>query len=64
VHAATAAVVPYNVVVVELDDCGGVMVPGNVLDCPPDEVHAGMPVEVVFERVTDEITIPRFRRVT
>jgi len=40
------------------------MVPGNVLDCPPDEVHAGMPVEVVFERVTDEITIPRFRRVT
>ena len=64
VHAATAAVVPYTVVVDELDDCGGVMVPGNVLDCPPDEVHAGMPVEVVFERVTDEITIPRFRRVT
>ena len=64
VHAATAAVVPYNVVVVELDDCGGVMVPGNVVDCAPDEIQAGMAVTVVFERVTDEITIPRFRRVT
>ena len=64
VHEATAPAVPYNVVIVELDDCGGVMVPSNVVDCPPDEVHAGMPVVVVFERVTDEITIPRFRRVT
>ena len=66
-HAAVpslAATVPYNVVVVELDDCGGVMVPGNVVDCDPDEVHVGMRVEVVFERLDDEVTIPRFRRVT
>lgn len=63
VHGAVVDVVPYAVVVVELDDCGGVLVPSNVVDCPPDAVHVGMPVEVVFERVTDEITIPRFRRV-
>lgn len=62
VHAATAAVVPYNVVVVKLDDCGGVLVPGNVVDCPPEDVHVGMAVEVVFERVDDEIAIPRFTR--
>lgn len=61
VHAATAAVVPYNVVVVELDDCGGVLVPGNVVDRAPDELVVGMPVTVVFDRITDEITIPRFR---
>lgn len=62
VHGAVAEVVPYNVVVVELDDCGGVMVPSNVVDCPPEAVAVGMAVEVVFEPVTDEITIPRFRR--
>ena len=63
VHAAVTDVVPYAVVVVELDDCGNVLMPSNVVDCPPDAVHVGMPVEVVFDRVTDEIAIPRFRRV-
>lgn len=63
VHAAVVDVVPYNVVVVELDDCGGVLVPGNVVGVAPEDVHVGMPVEVVFESVTDEIAIPRFRRV-
>jgi uncharacterized protein len=62
VHAATAAAVPYNVVVVKLDDCGGVLVPGNVVDCPPEDVYVCMAVEVVFERVDDEIAIPRFTR--
>jgi uncharacterized OB-fold protein len=62
VHGAVVDAVPYDVVVVELDDCGGVLVPGNVVDCPPDAVRAGMPVEVVFDPVTDEIAIPRFRR--
>jgi uncharacterized OB-fold protein len=64
VHPATAAAVPYNVVVVKLDDCGGVLVPGNVVDCPPQEIHVGMPVDVAFERVDDEIAIPRFTRRT
>lgn len=63
VHEATAAAVPYNVVVVRLDDCGGVLVPGNVVECPPEDVHVGMRVEVVWDAVTDDITIPRFRRV-
>ena len=62
VHAAVTEVVPYAVVVVELEDCGNVLMPSNVVDCPPDDVHVGMAVEVVFDRVTDEITIPRFRR--
>ena len=62
VHPATKAAVPYNVAIVELEDCGGVLVPGNVVDCPPEAVHVGMAVEVVFERVDDEIAIPRFVR--
>jgi uncharacterized OB-fold protein len=62
VHPATKAVVPYNVVVVKLDDCGGVLVPSNIVDCPPEDVHVGMAVEIVFERVDDEIAMPRFQR--
>jgi len=62
VHPATKAVLPYNVAIVQLDDCGGVLVPGNVVDCPPEDVHVGMAVEVVFERVDDEIAMPRFER--
>ena len=63
VHPAAAAVVPYNVAVVQLDDCGGVLVPSIVVDCLPEDVHVGMAVDVVWDRVSDEITIPRFRRV-
>jgi uncharacterized OB-fold protein len=62
VHPATKEAVPYNVVLVKLDDCGGVLVPGNLVDCPPEAVRVGMPVQVVFERVDDEISIPRFIR--
>ena len=62
VHDATAAVVPYNVVVVQLDDCGGVLVLSNLVDCAPEDVQVGLRVDAVFEPVTDEITIPRFRR--
>jgi hypothetical protein len=62
VHEATSSVIPYNVVVVQLDDCGGVLVPGNVLDCDPADVHVGMAVELAWERLSDEITFPRFRR--
>ena len=64
VHPATKTVVPYNVAVVELDDCGGVLVPGNVVDCPPEDVRVGMAVQVAFERIDDEIAIPRFARRT
>ena len=63
VHPATKAAVPYNVAIVQLDDCGGVLVPSNVVDCSPDDVRVGMAVRVVFERVDDEIAIPRFVRV-
>ena len=63
VHAATAAAVPYNVVIVELDDCGGVLVPSNVVDCEPSDVAIGMALELVWDQVNDEVSIPRFRRI-
>jgi len=52
---------PYVLAYVKLDDVGGVQMLTNIVDCPVDQVKIGMPVEVTFEDVNDEIAIPRFR---
>jgi uncharacterized OB-fold protein len=59
-HPAFAAEVPYAVVVVKLTE--GPKITSNLVDCPPDQIHIGMPVEVVFEPASPEITLPKFRR--
>jgi uncharacterized OB-fold protein len=51
---------PYNVVDVLLDE--GVHFVSQVLDCPPEEIHPGMPVEAVFVPTGDDITLVKFRR--
>jgi hypothetical protein len=58
-HPAFTADVPLAPVVVEMEE--GVRLLSQV-DCPPDELSIGMPVEVVFDDVTSEVTLPRFRR--
>lgn len=50
---------PYVLAYVELEE--GVQMLTNIVDCAPDEVRIGLPVEVTFEDVTDEIAIPRFK---
>ena len=52
--------VPYAPAIIEMEE--GVRLVSWVVDCPPDELRVGMPVEVVFEAVTPEITLPKFRR--
>jgi len=51
---------PYNVVDVLMDE--GVHFVSQVLDCPPEEIRAGMPVEAVFVPAGDEITLVKFCR--
>ncbi len=58
---AWAEDVPYNVVEVELDDAPNIVVTGNVPDAGEDGVTVGMPVEVIFDDVSEEISIPRWR---
>ena len=36
----------------------------NLVECEPEDVKIGMEVEVVFQPVTDEITLPYFRPVS
>lgn len=55
-----AADVPYNVVQVQLEE--GPRLTANLVDVPNDQIRVGMPVEAVFDDVTPEITLPRFRR--
>jgi len=47
------------VAVIELEE--GVRMVTNIVGCSPDEVKIGMPVEVFFDEVAPEVTIPRFK---
>ena len=59
-HPAFATEVPYAVVVVKLAE--GPKMISNLVDCPVGDIRIGMPVEVVFEAVSPEVTLPKFRR--
>lgn len=50
---------PYVLAYVELDE--GVRLLTNIVGCTPEAVRIGMPVEVVFEDVTPQITLPKVR---
>ena len=50
---------PYVVAVVKLEE--GVQMLSNIVGCSPSDVKCDMPVEVVFERLDEEFTLPKFR---
>ena len=50
---------PYNVVLVLLDE--GAFMFGNVVDVAFEDLKKDLPVEVVFEDVSDEVALPKFR---
>jgi uncharacterized OB-fold protein len=51
---------PYAVVVVELEE--GVRLVSNLVGVAPEDVFIGMPVEVVFDQVAEEVVLPKFRK--
>lgn len=65
VHRAPAAAfkgdTPYVVALVELEE--GCRMMSNVVEvqADPEHVRIGMPVEVVYDRVTADTTLPKFR---
>ena len=50
---------PYVIAVITLDE--GPFFHTDIVECDPAAVVVGMPVEVVYERVDDEWTIPHFK---
>ena len=53
--------VPYVVALIELEE--GVRMMSNLIDVDPtpEAVRIGLPVEIVYDDVTDEVTLPKFR---
>ena len=53
-----AAEVPYVVALIELDV--GDRMASNLIDCAAHQIAGGLAVEVVFDNVTREVTLPKF----
>ena len=53
--------VPYCVAIIELEE--GYRMMSNMVECDYEELECDMPVEVVFDPVTEEVTLPKFRPV-
>ncbi len=58
---AFADMVPFVTAIVELED--GARFPTNLVQVEPDQskIKVGMPVEVVFDDVTENVTLPKFK---
>ena len=54
--------VPFVIAIVELDEQPGLRLMTNIVDCAPEEVEIGMPVEVAFAE-RGEAFIPVFHKV-
>jgi len=52
--------VPYAPAIIALEE--GTRLVSWVVDCAPEDLEMGMPVEVFFDAVTPEVTLPKFRR--
>ena len=59
-HPAFSAAVPAAPVVIEMEE--GVRLVSEVVDCSPEELEIGMPVEVVYSDVGPDLALPSFRR--
>ena len=55
---------PFAIAIVELEE--GPRLMSNIVDCDqtPEALRLDMPLEVTFEKLTDEITLPQFRPAT
>ena len=61
-HPAFAGVVPYNYAIVELEE--GPRLVTNIVECANEALRIDLPVEAVYDDVSDETTLVRFRPAT
>jgi uncharacterized OB-fold protein len=50
---------PYPIAIVELPEQEGLRLTTNLVNCEPEAVRVGLPVQVVFEQ-HDEVFVPLF----
>lgn len=53
---------PYAIVLIALPEQDDLRLTTNIVGCPPDDVHIGMPVQVAFEQ-RDDVWFPLFEPV-
>lgn len=58
-HRGFEKEIPYNVAMIQLEE--GPIVITNVVDVKNEAIKVGMPVKVVFEPATDEVTLFKFK---
>jgi uncharacterized OB-fold protein len=58
-HPGFVPDIPYATVIIGLAE--GVRMVSRILDLDPEQLRVGLPVEVVFDDVTPEVTLPKFR---
>jgi len=52
--------VPYIVALVEVEQAGNIKLLANLINCKPENVRIGMPLKMVWEDRTPEISIPQW----
>jgi hypothetical protein len=52
---------PYTIGTVELVEQPGLMFATQIVECDEADLRIGLPLEVVFERLTSELVVPFFR---
>jgi uncharacterized OB-fold protein len=60
VMPSVASQTPYVIAVVELDEAPGVRLVTNLWDSDDDDVAIGLKVQVLWDDVAENVTIPRF----
>ena len=58
-HPGFAAEAPY--VIAQVDLAEGLRILSTVVGCSHANLQIGMPLEVTFEAITDEVTLPKFK---
>jgi uncharacterized OB-fold protein len=53
--------IPYIVALVEFDEAPNLYLTTNLVECQPEDIYIGMPLEAVFQQVGDKITMPLFK---
>ena len=63
VHRAIAPdqPLPTVIAVISLEGSGGLRIMSNLVDVDPEKIEIGMPVEVVWEDMIEDLAVPRFR---
>lgn len=62
-HPGFADEMPLPIVIADVDEAPGVRLMGNFMDgTSPDDLSIGMAVEVAFDDVTEDWTLPKFKR--